>query len=67
MELVRRYSEPGAGRHSLQVEINRALYMDEERVCKSDGFERLQHTLGELTAAIAGFMADVTTVSPVKT
>ena len=58
MELVRRYSEPGAGRHSLQVEINRALYMDEERVCKSDGFERLQHTLGELTAAIAGFMTD---------
>ena len=52
MELVRRYSEPEAGRHSLQVEINRGLYMDEERVRKSEGFERLQRTLGELTAAM---------------
>jgi N-formylglutamate deformylase len=58
MELVRRYSDPPAGRHSLQVEINRALYMDEHHVCKADGFEQLQRTLGDLTSAIVGFMEE---------
>ncbi|MEX0758058.1 MAG: N-formylglutamate amidohydrolase, partial [Tistlia sp.] len=29
VELVRRYSAPAEGRHSLQIEINRALYCDE--------------------------------------
>jgi len=62
MELVRRYSQPQAGRHSLQVEINRALYMDEERVSKGDGFERLQHTLSGLTAEIVAFMGEACTV-----
>jgi len=62
MELVRRYSEPTAGRHSLQVEINRSLYMDEDRVRKADGFERLQHTLGGLTGAISGLMVETVAV-----
>jgi N-formylglutamate deformylase len=31
VELVRAYSAPGAGRHSLQVEINKRVYMDELR------------------------------------
>ncbi len=30
VELVRRYSAPGLHRHSIQVEINRKLYMDEQ-------------------------------------
>ena len=29
VELVRAFSDPPAGRHSLQVEVNRRLYMDE--------------------------------------
>lgn len=27
-ELVRAYADPAAGRHSLQIEINKRLYMD---------------------------------------
>lgn len=40
-ELVRRYADPAIGRHSLQIEINRALYMDEKRIEKSPGFDDL--------------------------
>jgi N-formylglutamate deformylase len=65
MELVRRYSDPGAGRHSLQVEINRALYMDEQRVRKADGFEQLQRGLGDLVGAIVGFMEEAA-VAPAR-
>ena len=48
VELIRAYSDPKAGRHSLQIEINKRLYMDEKTLAKSDGFSRLQSHLGEL-------------------
>jgi N-formylglutamate amidohydrolase len=49
-EIVKRIGSPGRGVHSLQVEINRALYLDEVRVEKSAG-------VGALTADIAAFTA----------
>jgi N-formylglutamate amidohydrolase len=48
VELVRAYSDPAAGRHSLQIEINKRLYMDESTLAKTAGFARLQKNLGEL-------------------
>ena len=48
VELVRAYSDPRAGRHSLQIEINKRLYMDEKTLAKSAGFAHLQKNLGEL-------------------
>ena len=48
VELIRAYSDPKAGRHSLQIEINKRLYMDEKSLAKSAGFSRLQSHLGEL-------------------
>ncbi len=49
-ELTRAYSQPAAGRHSLQLEINKRLYMDEARVERTAGFGPLQ---AELTALVA--------------
>jgi N-formylglutamate amidohydrolase len=48
VELVRAYSDPKAGRHSLQIEINKSLYMDEKTLAKTAGFTKLQQDLGEL-------------------
>ena len=48
VELVRAYSDPKAGRHSLQIEINKRLYMDESTLNKNAGFSSLQKNLGEL-------------------
>jgi len=42
VELVQKYSNPEQGRHSLQVEINRALYMDEQSFEKTKNFEKLK-------------------------
>lgn len=48
VELVRAYSDPGAGRHSLQVEVNKRLYMDMATGAKHDGFDRLQRQLMQM-------------------
>lgn len=51
-ELVRRHGRPAEGRHSLQIEINRALYMNEARLERHDGFERLARDLATLVAML---------------
>jgi N-formylglutamate deformylase len=45
VELVRAYANPAAGRHSLQLEINKRLYMDMQSLQKHDGFLILQKQL----------------------
>jgi N-formylglutamate deformylase len=56
VELVRAYSDPARGRHSLQVEINKRLYMDEERCLPSEGYATLQKDLATLVEAIRDFI-----------
>jgi N-formylglutamate deformylase len=57
VELVRAYSDPRRRRHSLQVEINKRLYMDEASRSKHAGFAPLQADLGRLVEAINDFVA----------
>ncbi len=57
VELISAYSNPALGRHSLQIEINRALYMDEERFERTAGFEALKADIGTLIAAICDYAA----------
>jgi len=56
VELVRAYSDPRRRRHSLQVEINKKLYMDEASRSKHEGFARLQADLARLVEAINDFI-----------
>ena len=56
VELVRAYSDPQAGRHSLQIEINKRLYMDESTLQKTAGFASLQKNLSHLLVEIKTFL-----------
>jgi N-formylglutamate amidohydrolase len=56
VELVRAYSDPRAGRHSLQVEINKRLYMDEAARARHAGFAALQHHLRHLVEAVRDYI-----------
>ncbi len=47
------YGAPRRRVHALQIEINRALYMDERTLAPSAGFARLKHDLEQLFAALA--------------
>jgi N-formylglutamate deformylase len=52
VELVRRYGDPSAQRHSIQVEINRKLYMDERTLEPHHGFQALRGHLRQLVEAL---------------
>ena len=54
VELVRRYSLPAANRHSIQLEINRKLYMNEDTLALTDGFGALQATLRSVVSLLLG-------------
>ena len=56
VELVRAYSDPKAGRHSLQIEINKRLYMDEAALKRNAGFPALQKNLSDLLHEIKKFI-----------
>jgi N-formylglutamate deformylase len=57
VELVRAYSNPAEGRMSLQLEINKRLYMDEATRTQSAGFEPLQRQLATLVDAVLDYAA----------
>ncbi len=48
VELVRRYSNPASQRHSIQLEINRKLYMNEKTLDITPGFTLLKKHLQSL-------------------
>jgi N-formylglutamate deformylase len=55
VELVRRYGQPTLHRHSVQIEINRALYMNEKTLEITDGFAPLRENLKQLVLSLQGF------------
>jgi N-formylglutamate deformylase len=55
VELVRAFSDPKANRHSLQVEVNRKLYMDEKTRARTPGFEALKRNLDKLLGRVAEY------------
>jgi N-formylglutamate deformylase len=55
VELVRRYGQPSQHRHSVQIEINRALYMNEKTLEITSGFAPLYDNLKQLVLALQSF------------
>jgi N-formylglutamate deformylase len=51
--LVQRFGRPDRGVHSMQVEISRALYLDERSVTKTAGFAVLEADLLVLARVLA--------------
>ncbi len=49
------YGRPARRVHALQIEINRALYLDEAKLTLTDGFTRLRDNLAGLTRRLAAF------------
>jgi len=47
------YGRPARRIHALQIEINRALYLDEARLTPTAGFDKLRADIGHLTRALA--------------
>jgi N-formylglutamate amidohydrolase len=57
--ITEHYGNPSTQMHAVQVEINRALYMDERRLVKSEGFDRLTSDLMRVVDTLATESADM--------
>lgn len=55
VELVRAWSNPAKQYHSLQIEVDRLLYMDEATRDPNDGYARIQETFAALAAHLADY------------
>jgi N-formylglutamate amidohydrolase len=60
-ELLRAYSDPAAGRHSLQIEIARRLYMDEQNFERHDGFAELRENITQLIRTLRDYASSEAT------
>jgi len=49
------YGNPRRGRHAVQIEINRSLYMDERSYARKPGFERLTADMTGLVAHLGRY------------
>lgn len=58
-ELIAAYSKPSANRHSIQIELNRKLYMDETSREKSAGYDELKANLARLGDVIRDYVRSV--------
>jgi len=50
--ITEHYGSPGQGVHALQLEINRALYLDESTLSKNKHFAALVRTLSDMAAQV---------------
>ena len=57
VELVRAYSDPAARRHSLQIEVNKRLYLDASTRARSSGYAALRANLTRLIEAVRDYAA----------
>ncbi len=64
VEIITRHGDPARGRHSIQLEINKALYMDEDTNKKSSKYSALQNDLNKLIQECAQFVqSNLTTLA----
>ncbi|MCJ2051436.1 N-formylglutamate amidohydrolase [Methylobacterium sp. J-070] len=57
--ITEHYGEPNLGRHALQIEVNRALYMNEANLAIAPGFSGLVATLTSVVADVASELGDL--------
>jgi N-formylglutamate amidohydrolase len=50
------YGRPGAHAHALQIEVNRALYLDERTLERTNGFHRVRADMSRLAEALSAAM-----------
>jgi N-formylglutamate amidohydrolase len=55
--ITEHYGDPAAGLHAVQIEINRALYMDEREYRRTSRFEYMRADLGRMISKLAAVTA----------
>ncbi|MCK0198394.1 N-formylglutamate amidohydrolase [Ancylobacter sp. 6x-1] len=63
--ITEHYGNPSSGMHAVQIEINRALYMNERTYTRSDRFERVRADMMAAIRAVAAL--DPGSLNPMRT
>jgi len=58
VEIVKRQGRPAVRRHSLQIEVDRALYMDQKTLARTADFARLRADVTRLIEALKSFATE---------
>ena len=58
VELTRRFARPRQGFHSIQIEVNKALFMNEETLAAHDGLRDVQKIFDDLWNVLGDLLAD---------
>ena len=53
VDIVRAHGDPAHGRQSLQIEVNRSLYMHERTCERSAGFAQIRDVMTDFSQAVA--------------
>lgn len=62
VELTRRFARPRAGFHSLQIEVNKSLYMNEETGALTNGFAPLQDAFAQLWRDVSSQLSEACSI-----
>jgi N-formylglutamate amidohydrolase len=61
--VTQHYGRPSEQIHALQIEVNRALYMDETNIARAPGFALMRQKMALLIASLGRLLASGTSVS----
>ena len=56
--ITEHYGAPSTGRHAIQIEFNRALYMNETEIVRTENFDALSRDIAAVMARLAARLAD---------
>ena len=56
--ITEKYGQKNLGKNAIQIEINRALYMDEQNFCKSPHFEGVKNRLNRVLSKLCDLTLD---------
>lgn len=56
-EIIKRTGTPRQGYHSIQIEINRALYMNEQKLIKTNKFKRIKENINFISKDISSIFS----------
>ena len=58
VELVRRSASPAEGRHSIQIEVSKALYWDEKKNERNKNFNKLKNDINKLVEVTGRYVGN---------
>lgn len=61
--VVNHYADVSRNRHSMQIEINRRLYMDEVALKRNDNFDKFKADLAAVSQAVANYVSQQVSVT----